>query len=551
METRANYVAIGIFVLAVIFGGFGFIYWLAKTGDNGVRRTVIIQFEGSVTGLGQGGLVLFNGIKIGEVQTLALNANDPTKVQAVASVDKTAPLKADTKAKLAYQGLTGVAHIEMEGGTSDAGPLFADDRVPVVKADRSAFQDLVDGAQTVLSRADKALSVIEELVVNNRGSIEKTIGNVEKFSGALADNSEGVDKFLAEVARAADTLASLSGKLEGLVEHADQLVVAVDPEKVGRVVDNVATFTDSLAAAADDVDGVVADFRKTAEKLSQFGDNLNQTLAKADKVIGAVDADKVGRVVDNVESITDGLAKRRDEIDRLIVDASSSAENINKLTARLAEREGDIDQIISEVKSATTRFNAFSGQINTAVADVRKLLAAVDAEKVGRVVDNVDRVTTRLGNRAGDFDLIIDNAKKASENVNSFTENIAAKNADVDQIVADARQFSNRLNAVSVRIESLLAKVEGMVDSDGEGFITEATKAAQSIRKAADAFATRADAIASGLERFSTRGVRDFEAMMNQGRQTLDTIERTFSEFDKNPNRVIFGGSNQPTYKRR
>ncbi|MCW2310258.1 MlaD family protein [Rhodobium gokarnense] len=551
METRANYVAIGIFVLAVIFGGFGFIYWLAKTGDNGVRRTVIIEFEGSVTGLGQGGLVLFNGIKIGEVQTLALNANDPTKVQAVASVDKTAPLKADTKAKLAYQGLTGVAHIEMEGGTSDAGPLFADDRVPVVKADRSAFQDLVDGAQTVLSRADKALSVIEELVVNNRDSIEKTIGNVEKFSGALAENSEGVDKFLAEVARAADTFASLSGKLEGLVEHADKLVVAVDPEKVGRVVDNVATFTDSLAAAADDVDGVVADFRKTAEKLSQFGDSLNETLARADKVIAAVDADKVGRVVDNVESITDGLAKRRDEIDRLIVDASSSAENINKLTARLAEREGDIDQIISEVKSATSRFNRFSGEINTAVADVRKLLAAVDTEQVGRVVDNVDRFTTRLGNRAGDLDLIIDNAKKASENVNSFTGNIAAKNADVDQIVADARQFSNRLNAVSVRIESLLAKVEGMVDSDGEGFITEATKAAQSIRKAADAFASRADTIAGGLERFSTRGVRDFEAMMNQGRQTLDTIERTFSDLDKNPNRVIFGGSNQPTYKRR
>jgi len=462
METRANYVAIGIFVLAVIFGVFGFIYWLAKTADTGARQTAIIEFDGSVTGLSEGALVLFNGIKVGEVKTLALNREDPTKVQAIVSVDSTAPLKRDTKAVLGFQGLTGVAHVELKGGSAGAAPLFDGGAAPIIKADRSAFQNLIEGAQSVLTRADKALEVVEEIVVKNRDSIDRSIANVETFSDALAKNSEGVDKFLSEVSRAADALSGLSDNLETLITHADDVVKAIDPEKVSKTVDNVTVFTDSLAGAAKDVDSVIADFRKTADELTAFGENLNKTLAKADKVI-----------------------------------------------------------------------------------------AGVDPDKVSRVVDNVDRFTTNLSEREKDIGAIIDNAKAASENVASFTDNIAAKKADVDQIVADAREFADRLNAISVRIDSVIGKVEGMVEGNGEGFFAEATAAAKAIRTAAETFASRADSISSGLERLSTRGVRDFEAMMNQGRRTLTTIERTFSDFDKQPNRVIFGGSNRPTYQRR
>lgn len=549
METRANYVAIGIFVLAVIVGGFGFIYWLAQTADTGKRANLIIEFEGTVTGLSEGGLVLFNGIKIGEVTTLALNANDPTKVQAIVKVDSTAPLKVDTKAELGFQGLTGVAHIELKGGSAEANALFDGKTVPIIKADPSAFQNLIEGAQSVLTRADRALAVVEDLVVKNRGSIDKTIANVETFSDALAKNSDGVDKFLAEVSRAADAFAGLSDNLEGLIKHADTLVAAVDPEKVAKTVDNVAKFTDALAGASGDVDSVIADFRKTAEELSTFGKNLNETLAKADKVIAGVDPKAIERVVENTDQFTAALAKRSAEIDTLLAEASGAAKNINKLTERLAARDGDIDKIITDIKVAAERFNTFSGNLNGAMDDVKELVAAVDAEKIGRVVDNVDSFTARIAKRGDDIDAIVDSAKAASKNVETFTAGIAAKQKDIDQIVIDAREFAGRLNAVSVRIDSVLGKVEGLLEGDSEGFIAEATAAAKSIRKAAESFEKRADRISAGLERFTTRGLRDFEALMAQGRQTLRTIEQTFSTLDKQPSRVIFGGSSVPKYQ--
>jgi phospholipid/cholesterol/gamma-HCH transport system substrate-binding protein len=67
METRANYVLIGLFTLAVIAGAFGFVYWFNTIGGAGERATYRIVFDGSVSGLRTGASVLFNGIRVGEV----------------------------------------------------------------------------------------------------------------------------------------------------------------------------------------------------------------------------------------------------------------------------------------------------------------------------------------------------------------------------------------------------------------------------------------------------------------------------------------------------
>ena len=37
METRANYVLIGVFTLAVIVGAFGFVWWFERASDSGSR----------------------------------------------------------------------------------------------------------------------------------------------------------------------------------------------------------------------------------------------------------------------------------------------------------------------------------------------------------------------------------------------------------------------------------------------------------------------------------------------------------------------------------
>jgi hypothetical protein len=97
METRANYVLIGLFALAVTVGAFVFVYWFSRAGEVGDRATYRIVFDGAVSGLRIGGAVFFNGIKVGEVSDLKLNSQNPRQVLAAITVDKSVPIRADAK----------------------------------------------------------------------------------------------------------------------------------------------------------------------------------------------------------------------------------------------------------------------------------------------------------------------------------------------------------------------------------------------------------------------------------------------------------------------
>ena len=116
METKANYTLVGVFTLIVMVAAFGFVYWMATFGKSGTTAQLEIRIPGSAGGLSVGAPVLFNGIRIGAVQSLTIDGVDPNFVLAMTEVRASAPVYATTKAKLGIQGLTGQAHIELSGG---------------------------------------------------------------------------------------------------------------------------------------------------------------------------------------------------------------------------------------------------------------------------------------------------------------------------------------------------------------------------------------------------------------------------------------------------
>src|SRR5215218_4441444 len=125
METRANYALIGVFTLAVIAAAFGFVYWFSG-GDRGQsKQSIRVVFSGSVSGLSKGSAALFNGLRVGEVTDIGLFPDDPRRVTSIIQVEASTPIRADTRARLEYQGLTGVAQIALTGGEAGAPPLVA------------------------------------------------------------------------------------------------------------------------------------------------------------------------------------------------------------------------------------------------------------------------------------------------------------------------------------------------------------------------------------------------------------------------------------------
>lgn len=188
METRANYVLIGLFTLAVIVGAFGFVYWFDTIGGAGDRAAYRIVFEGSVSGLRTGAAVLFNGIRVGEVTALQLDPAAPRDVIALVAVDKSVAVRADTAVTLEYQGVTGTASIALRGGSQSAPPPPGSP--PTLTADAGVAQDVTQAARDAMRR-------IDALVSDNEAVLKSALKNIETFSQALSANSERINHILA------------------------------------------------------------------------------------------------------------------------------------------------------------------------------------------------------------------------------------------------------------------------------------------------------------------------------------------------------------------
>src|SRR3954469_14541847 len=117
METKANYVAVGVFVMALVLGLVIALLWL--TGAQYAQEYAYYQtfFSGSVSGLGNGTSVRYNGIEVGRVAKLNFDPDDPKRVKVVMQIDPSLRIHADSIASIASQGLTGGSYVEIDGGT--------------------------------------------------------------------------------------------------------------------------------------------------------------------------------------------------------------------------------------------------------------------------------------------------------------------------------------------------------------------------------------------------------------------------------------------------
>jgi phospholipid/cholesterol/gamma-HCH transport system substrate-binding protein len=186
METRANYIVVGLFALAVIAGGFGFVYWFNSPSSGSERKRYEVVFDGTVSGLKPGGWVLFNGLRVGEVASLRIDPDAPRQVIAVIYVDKNVVLRQDTGVGLEFQGLTGFATIALRGGSATSPALDP----PILHADLASSQDLSSAARKVLQRLDT-------VVAANETSVRTSLKNLEVFTGTLANNANRIERIIA------------------------------------------------------------------------------------------------------------------------------------------------------------------------------------------------------------------------------------------------------------------------------------------------------------------------------------------------------------------
>jgi phospholipid/cholesterol/gamma-HCH transport system substrate-binding protein len=205
MKMRASNLLIGSVAVAALGVAFVGVFGLKKIYTIERQTLLRIIFEGSASGLRQGGSVNFDGVQVGDI--LSLRLDNPRKIVALVSLDKSAPIREDTIVGLEFQGLTGVAAISLTGGAATARPVPLDaDGVPTLLADLS---------ETITIR--DTLHKVDRFLVSNRANAKDALHSFETYTAALASNGEAIDGILYKVDGAFDNFEGAVAKIDNIV----------------------------------------------------------------------------------------------------------------------------------------------------------------------------------------------------------------------------------------------------------------------------------------------------------------------------------------------
>jgi phospholipid/cholesterol/gamma-HCH transport system substrate-binding protein len=431
METKANYAIVGFFTVLVIAAAFGFVYWMSNFGRQGEMAPLLVRIPGSANGLSVGSPVRFNGIQVGTVRGLTIDKSNPNYVVARNEVRTDAPVYETTKAILEIQGLTGSAYIELSGGPVK-GPNLLEKALrtgepAILEADPSSVTNILSTADKILTKVNHIVDQFDGFVQDARGPLTATIKNTQTFSQALADNSDGIDKFLASVSSLSDTIRNLSGRLDSTMGSIQKLVEAVDPDQVRDIVSNIDTVSKQFATASADLDETMASFRETAKTYSDVGRSAQKTLERVDQLIASIDPDKVGESVDNITAAA--------------ATARKSLADIAQVTATFSKHTDDIDQALTNFREIGKKLNAASTRVDAVLAKVNGFLGEGNAESLTeqarRTLESFKEVADTLNARIGPI----------ADNLQQFS---GAGLRNVQALVNELRQAVSRIeNSVS------------------------------------------------------------------------------------------------------
>ena len=283
METKANYVAVGAFVLVCVIGLVVAVLWLAGAQYAAEYADYRAYFTGPVTGLGKGTIVRYNGIDIGNVKDVSFDPDDPKQVIAVLQIDPNLRLHTDSTASIESQGLTGGIYVEITGGTKTSPLLTAKpgEDMPVIKSQQSAIQQLYETLPQLMQRlstvADRGGDLLND---QNRQALADTLTNLRDLTGNINKHSADIDATLSGLTT---TVKQLNTTLASADQAAKNMAtLGSDASEAVKKVNMLTTDADDVLkkGAVAQLDELIVKTRGLVTSLTRLSEDLERQPTK-------------------------------------------------------------------------------------------------------------------------------------------------------------------------------------------------------------------------------------------------------------------------------
>lgn len=222
MEPKANYTIVGLFVVVLLAAIIITAIWLSAGVSHKQYKLYRVYMNESVAGLSPNSPVQYNGVTVGRIRSIHLNAKNPQQVKLLLAIEAKTPITKSTTATLMSQGLTGIAYIGLRSDSSDLTPLRRQpgEEYPVIKTSPSLMMRL----DTVLSGLSTNLTQISDelhslLDAENRAAFKQTLQNVNQLTATLTTSSKQLNTTLKSVNTIMENSARASQQLPGLMNN--------------------------------------------------------------------------------------------------------------------------------------------------------------------------------------------------------------------------------------------------------------------------------------------------------------------------------------------
>lgn len=571
METRANYILIGVFTLLSILGTLAFFIWLASVQVNQQYQTYGVLFD-DVSGLDASGDVSFNGISVGRVIGLRIAEEDPSKVFTTIEIEASTPIRSDTVAQLQSQGVTGVSYISLSGGTPGSVALVPNEEgVLMIPSRRSTVQALVEDAPDLLAEATKLLEQFQSLtspenqthVTNILRNLDSTSDRLDQALTDFSDITGTVRDATVQISLFTERLDVIGASVTETLEQADSTLAAA----TGAFAQADSVLAGSVEAI-DSAQGVFDQARVImAGKVPEILAQLSETVTLTNSAISDLQT-RSGATLDGFGETANLLNARLTELESSLREANAAFVAVTEASESFDHLvDGDGTLLISEARAVVADMQTTVTAIEaTVINDVPAIMADIRSG-VARANKAVEDVATNITATTDRFDPMAEEAQQAIASANALFTKAQNSLTTLDSTLTTAE---TALDAAQTTFESATT----VLDTDLGPMMTDIRNASDQITRAvtdvaadvpaitADlrALIARSDAVARqiqsvvaqsapGISDFSTRGLPELTRLASEARTLLNSLGTLTRKIESNPTGLILNGR-VPDYRK-